>query len=253
MRTPIVLGVIVLLVSGVNLFAANAKPATTAPDAPAQIYLFRPTSPPAARDANVCLDGKKIGEIFVRRYAVIQVPPGRHKLTMSFWDIKDKSVEWDCEPGKRYYISYTSLMGGIPVPAPLFVTFFIDPEMELVPEPVARRHINTFALAFTHGMKFAPGLPDVAEIIDVPDGKQAGEIHDTILDTARRYGWTLKEDTPGRVVIHQASKRWDCTFVIMYDTKAVFIHSDSKSSGKKAVPQGWIGNMKKGILRGLGV
>ena len=239
----------------------------------AEIYLLRPEDPSSRFKFPVKLGSEEIGAISPRGYAIIHVEPGRHKIQVEptaaavmFSNIAGSiaTVELECKAGERYYISYTTRSDsnwvdlaavaiGIALKTRVGGSERRRGGLNLVSSETGRQFVNRHALAFVHGRAWPADLPDVVETIDVPDGKNMAELHNAILAAAQKYSWTIQGDTLGKLILHQANKRWDCTLAIVYNANNIYIHCASARNGKKAVPSGWIANMRAGILDGLGV
>jgi hypothetical protein len=126
------------------------------PDAPTIVFL-RLTGPPAAVKGILELDGRELGKVFVRRYATINLSPGRHELRFSFpaWaSTPAQTVTLECRPNQKYFLCYDSSMsfGGI-IPVGPIVILKMTHGLKLVSEEAAEPYLKTFELAFTHGVK----------------------------------------------------------------------------------------------------
>lgn len=161
MRLPRILLLLVFIafVSGCGTapsVVSESVPKQVGADA-ATIVFLRPTSPPAAVKGTLYLDGVAVGEVFVRRYALLHVNPGKHEVRFGFpfWaGVATQSITLRCDANATYYISYTSLMGVAAVYASSsVVAFSITPEMKLVAETDAQPFMARFDLAFVHGEK----------------------------------------------------------------------------------------------------
>jgi len=136
------------------------------PDAPTIVFL-RLTGPPAAVKGVLELDGRELGKVFVRRYATINLAPGRHELRFSFpaWASSPaQTITFECQPNQKYFLCYDSSMsfGGF-IPIGPIVIFKITRGLKLVSEKDAEPYLKTFELAFTHGVKLPTRPADPIE------------------------------------------------------------------------------------------
>jgi hypothetical protein len=151
------------------VFSACSTPAKKEPMPPpatqlgtdaATVYFIRPNGAPAAVKGTLSLDGHPLGKIFVRRYAVINVAPGRHEFDFSFsgWvAVPAQSAVLNCEPGKKYFLCYTTQMGiGAIVPVAPTVILSITPNLQLLEEKDARQLMTDFEHALTFGEIISP-------------------------------------------------------------------------------------------------
>jgi hypothetical protein len=118
----------------------------------ARIVFFRPTNPPAAVKGILSLDGREVGRVFVRRYAILDVQPGTREVSFYFpgWaGTRRETIVLECQPNQRVFISYTSLMGVSTVtPIAPFVIYKVTPEMKVVSEAEAVPFLSRFEPAF---------------------------------------------------------------------------------------------------------
>lgn len=138
-------------------FGADTPDAASTTESSVKIVFFRPSSPPAAVKGVLELDGVKVGDVGVRRFALLHVAPGKHTIRFVFpgWaGTKAQSVTFESEPNTTHYLSFRSWMNlspSQPAVATGIVLFSITPEMQFVPKETAMPFLAKFDLAFAHG------------------------------------------------------------------------------------------------------
>lgn len=108
--------VLLFVFAGCTTQSTTTPPLTQQPvvgaDA-AEITVFRPSGMGAAIKATISLDGREVGQLFVRRYAILRVPPGRHTVKLSFpilSGIPGQTAEINCEPKAEHFLLYSLSM-----------------------------------------------------------------------------------------------------------------------------------------------
>lgn len=122
----------------------------------AAIYVFRPSGMGAAVKATVLLDGQEVGQLFVRRYAILRVPPGRHNVKISFSIISglpDQTAEINCEPNSEHFLLYSMSMRPSTYVPNVGVIFNTSAGFHPMSKEDALAWTRQLGLAFTYGRK----------------------------------------------------------------------------------------------------
>lgn len=110
----------------------------------------------AGAKATVTLDGREVGQLFVRRYAMLRVPPGRHTVKVSFsimYAIPDQTAEINCEPNAELFLLHTTSLSPSTYVPNVGVVFRATPGIQFINKEDAQLWTRHLGLAFTYGRK----------------------------------------------------------------------------------------------------
>jgi Protein of unknown function (DUF2846) len=102
-----------LLTSGAALKASAAGPVNQAgPADDANLVIYRANAQPTAWAATVKIDGQKVAALTNRQFTALRVPPGAHKVTLSWPLISGQGgakLDVTVNNGERHYLEVTGI------------------------------------------------------------------------------------------------------------------------------------------------